>query len=127
MPLTAEAFNVTVGNNGSTIGSLQLLAGSSEAMAVFGVNTDCTIHVYETSRANWGLYPNPADEWMQLTFSDALINRSITLMDASGRVVATWNTTQQQWTMDVSAFAAGFYLLNVDELGQRTTQTVIIR
>lgn len=127
MPLTAEAFNVTVGNNGSTIGNLQLLAGSSEAMAVFGVNTDCTIHVDETSRANWGLYPNPADEWMQLTFSDALINRSITLMDASGRVVATWNTTQQQWTMDASAFAAGFYLLNVDELGQRTTQTVIIR
>ena len=114
-------------SNGNTIGNLQLQMGSSEATAVFGVNTDCTIGVNEQPKNTWTIYPNPADEMLHVNFVNAPTHRMITLMDASGRSIESWNITQQQWTMDVHSIAPGFYVLQVDEAGTITTQTVIIR
>ncbi|MFM7309749.1 MAG: PKD domain-containing protein [Flavobacteriales bacterium] len=127
MPLAAEAFNVTVGSNGTTIGNLQLTMGGSEAMAVFGVNTDCTIGLNEEQATTWSVYPNPAEDQIHLVFEPLDDVKTISLIDASGRTIGTWSTSQNQFSLDVREFASGFYMLCVEEHGTVSTQTMIIR
>ncbi|MCX6316866.1 MAG: T9SS type A sorting domain-containing protein [Bacteroidetes bacterium] len=59
------------------------------------------------------VYPNPAHDL--LTISGAIAGTQITLTDISGRVLQQMNVTQQVFTLDISRYSNGVYLLTTSD------------
>ena len=61
---------------------------------------------------NITLYPNPTHQSVQIRNSGSTI-RSVTLFDASGRMLNVVNVNDHTAVIDLSAYAAGTYFLRI--------------
>lgn len=79
-----------------------------------------------------GVYPNPAYTLLHVTFDNPREGTAcrMILSDLYGRLMETLTVTddQKKFTLDVSAFPAGIYLLRIaPDLGKPVTKKIIIR
>ncbi len=90
-----------------------------------------TIGVDEAAlRANLSVGPNPADDFVNVTFNNVEGNYTLTMMDVTGRVVSneTINVLgQTQHTVDVSGLSAGVYMLNVNNGAASATYKISVQ
>lgn len=73
------------------------------------------VHVNETARKTWSVYPNPASNTLTI---DAFVGSELTLFDLSGRALRTWQNLTEQPLVDVSGLARGVYIISDLRTGQ---------
>jgi hypothetical protein len=96
---------------------------SSEAYAV-NVLVDTTTSISEHSNTTVGIYPNPADKFVNVSTSYSRNNLS--LMDAAGRVVKN-QTISQSGTFGIEDMPAGIYLLRVSNEFSNSIHRLVIQ
>jgi hypothetical protein len=111
----------------ATIGDCEAF---SNTLAIYGVpdacdNVNARLSQPDTTRysSSYKMYPNPAAA--TLTISGISGASSITLMTADGRVLATEQYATESVSLDVSGFAPGLYLVQVNDLSGIRTQTFV--
>ena len=72
------------------------------------------------------LFPNPASDILHCTF-ETIKNRKLSMVDVSGRTIASWESNLRNEAIDIKAFANGVYFLKVEEGQHHYTQKFIIR
>lgn len=75
----------------------------------------------EITNANFQVYPNPTEGTVFLKRNDVNLNKPLVVrvMDLTGRTLNTFNWTNNQSTeIDLSAYAAGVYLIEVSGSGK---------
>jgi hypothetical protein len=73
------------------------------------------IESVEPSSLQFRIFPNPANEYVNI--STAGINEALNLklMDLMGNVIATYKFQQPEYQIPVSGLAAGMYLISVSD------------
>ncbi len=71
------------------------------------------------------LYPNPSTGRFTITFSKPLNNASISIVDNTGKPVASFRTSGNKAEIDLSSYAAGIYYVRIEENGQTITKKVV--
>jgi hypothetical protein len=91
-----------------------------DGLAVFinAVGTD------EVSAVNaWQLYPNPASDIINIEGLNG--NAQVMVMDATGRLMDQFNTTETKVYLNISDYESGIYLIQVkDDFGLRTERLI---
>ena len=62
-------------------------------------------------KANFKIFPNPADDVINITYQDNVEITGIRLTDIQGKVLKMYRTASRQ--IDVSRMSSGIYLLNI--------------
>lgn len=96
---------------------------SSDPYAV-NVLVDTTTSILEGSNTTVGIFPNPADKFVNVSTSYSRNN--ITLMDAAGRVVKN-QTISQSGTFGIEDMPAGIYLLRVSNENSNSIHRLVIQ
>lgn len=68
------------------------------------------------------LYPNPVEGWMTIEGENLSKYQQVELRDAAGRLVYTWKVENTKMNIDLSAFAAGQYTVQIS--GSEANQVV---
>ena len=95
----------------------------SEAYAV-NVLVDTTTSISELSNTTVGIYPNPADKFVNVSTSYS--RNILTLMDAAGRVIKN-QTISQTGTIGIEEMSAGIYLLRVANEKSNSVHRIVIQ
>lgn len=72
------------------------------------------------------VFPNPANETVNISWTTASYKTTVQLMDISGRVVSEQVVNGNTATIDVSQFPAGTYFVNVSADGAASTAKLIV-
>jgi hypothetical protein len=77
----------------------------------FGYNNDLANDVADFNADNWIIYPVPANDYLFVTADQPSTSMHCTVYDFAGRAI--WSSTENgNFSIDVSAWSAGFYVLN---------------
>ncbi len=80
----------------------------------------------ETNESEIALFPNPAEQWLNVSWSTESAVMSIT--DASGRKVSQWNVSgKRQHTLDVSDLAPGVYFIGMNSERGLVSMVFVVR
>lgn len=71
------------------------------------------IKLYNKQNSSISIYPNPVKTKMTVTVSRADVGSTARLLDKEGRTLKQFVLTQQNFTVDMSSYAAGMYLLQL--------------
>ncbi|MDG1262863.1 MAG: T9SS type A sorting domain-containing protein [Flavobacteriales bacterium] len=90
---------------------------------------DCGTAVNENPESPFSIYPNPATNQLNLSWSTTIHGKALVRMTTlAGKIVLEEETTtSQQHTIDTSALAEGFYLLTVQMNNQWYVEKVVVR
>ncbi len=94
------------------------------------VTVELCMGVADADQQVYGLYPNPTEGSITLTYRGADAAVAIAVMDASGRVVMEQRTALtggQRHQMDLGNLAPGLYTVRLSKEGDFTTMRVIVR
>jgi len=97
----------------------------TETSLVLSQEDGIPLSVENLESFDFSVAPNPASDIITIK-GDFEADATAQLTDASGRVIETLNVKNGQ-TIDVSALNSGMYLLTVNNAGQNTTKTVVVR
>ena len=79
-----------------------------------------------TNDLTHSVYPNPADNYMTIVFADANETHTVQLLDLSGRVMKSIQTSNAEYTIEKCDINAGNYILKVsNNAGQVSIQHVM--
>lgn len=81
--------------------------------------------VDELNKFDFTVAPNPATDVVTIS-GEFDANATAQLTDASGRVIETM-TISNGHTIDVSSLNSGMYMLTINNAGQKSTKTVVVR
>lgn len=59
----------------------------------------------------FSVYPIPAKDFLQISFSEAKLSTQIQLLDSRGSIVREWFRAEREAILDIRGIAAGVYLL----------------
>lgn len=71
------------------------------------------------------LYPNPTSGRFSVTFSKALNNATIHIMDATGKIITRMKAKGYKVYVDLSIYAVGVYFVHVEEGDFTITKKVV--
>lgn len=71
------------------------------------------------------LYPNPTTSKFSVTFSKALNNTTIYVLDAAGKTIMTVKAKGFKADFDLAGKAAGVYYVHIEENGKIITKKVV--
>lgn len=118
----ADYLNVTVMVNGAIVQALELVENGTLQI---GVGTDCVVGVNENEANNWMVYPNPANDLIQLRGANSQ-NVSINVYNSLGALVTTEKVTTLQHSLSVANWPAGYYTVVINDNGKTFTTPVAI-
>lgn len=90
---------------------------------VLFVEEPLTAQIFNSKSA---VYPNPANQFLQIANPWLGTNIKITLLDGKGRLVYTGNANNASITIPVGAFASGFYALKLQSDTGTQTHSIVI-
>jgi Secretion system C-terminal sorting domain len=79
----------------------------------------------ETTADDFVLYPNPANNYIQIQSPANLPIESYMIMDAMGRIVMTRQASSSGFTIDISSLDAGIYIITMKTDKGLTTKKII--
>ena len=116
---------------GTDIGDLTSTGECIELSNTFTtVTVELCTGVADADQQVYGLYPNPTEGLITLTYRGADAAVAIAVLDASGRVVMeerTALTGGQRHQMDLGSLAPGLYTVRLSKEGRFTTIRVVVR
>lgn len=71
------------------------------------------------------IYPNPANDHIQVSFTDKAVSGSIKLLNSIGQVITTKAITGNDTHIDMSSYASGMYMIKVESTGINTTRRFV--
>jgi len=83
----------------------------------------CAASVKENNIEGLNIFPNPADEVLNIT-SNSTADKNVQLFDLTGKKVLDVTTVS---TVNVSSLKAGIYVAKINEAGKTATRKVIIK
>lgn len=95
----------------------------TETSLVLSQEDGIFVGVEELNSFDFTVAPNPASDLVTV-YGEFEASATAQLLDASGRVINTFNVTNGQ-AIDVSTLNSGMYLLTINNAGQTTTKTVV--
>lgn len=109
--------------------------GSSTGDFIFTKEKIVTAGIEDNNASiyNLGMFPNPANEIVNIIYSTKETNRvGITIFDLTGKTVYTQNSLGtsmglNQYQIDVSGFTKGIYVVSLSNGHQRVQQKLIIK
>jgi alpha-amylase len=129
--------------NGNTAGNEELLAGwcanangyraiaaPRDTMLPIVCYTFCdlcsTVGMEESSAGNFSAWPNPAGEFVKLTFGTAEV-RTISVVDFTGREVINLKSSEMTLTLNLESLAGGvYYIRSMNNSGSVRVEKVIV-
>lgn len=73
------------------------------------------IRLTSNQQAGVSVYPNPAKDQVTITVGHDLVNTEMLLTDLTGKVLLVYNIQQLSFTLDLSTYANGLYLLKFSQ------------
>lgn len=80
----------------------------NESIAV-KVQAESTVDITDDNLVELKLYPNPAQNVIQIEIAESLIGCNYQLIDANGKVVVSGTSSSSKFTIDITKLAAGYY------------------
>lgn len=128
-------------SNNCTSGSYTIIdansvqvAGLTQAQANFGTSNTQTFCVGPNNigelndlQQQWVVYPNPADQVMNVEMSAIEGMKEVTLLSPAGQVVTRITTSAGQASMTVNGLAKGVYFVRLASDKGTMTKTVVIK
>ena len=80
--------------------------------------------ITEAQNSDFGIqiFPNPATENLNVVVDDELIGKEISVCDLSGRILIKQRIVVSNFTLDISLFSKGIYVLKVGGVAKRITK-----
>jgi len=88
------------------------------------INKDKT-KTTEEFQAVDALYPNPTTGRFYVTFSKALKNAKVVVIDANGKIITQFKASGNKVDFNLSSVAAGIYFVRIEEGGNVISKKVI--
>lgn len=85
-----------------------------------------TVGVEEVNGVGWALFPNPADEFLEIRFT-AVDEADVWVYTTLGELVATGRMEEGSCRLDVSALSSGYYVVRVGGRNTVVQRAVVIR
>lgn len=85
-----------------------------------------SIGIQDESQIEFILYPNPANDWINLQFSEVSQNRSIELTDITGHQLSSDIIQNQNHMLLLSNFPPGIYIITVFEGRKKSSRKIVI-
>ena len=107
------------GNNNYTFTEMQTLTGTAYyRVKQTDIDGKFTYSPVITLRNNHGqqvsIYPNPAKELITVTVGNNLLNKNAMLTDMYGKVLQIIKISSLSFTLNLSGYPAGFYVMKID-------------
>ncbi len=115
-------------DNGDTLTSIaQADANFGSALALdFCIGAGSGAGLNTWANESWGMYPNPAKNNVTIAFGESKAVKTVSILSASGAVIATYTSSENQLKMDIDALANGVYFVKVsNEMGTSTKKLII--
>jgi hypothetical protein len=111
--VTGNAFNPAVSGAGTfyAVYSVTNASGCVVSDSV-AITVDVCTGITENTSSTFTIFPNPANNNITVSWSTADI-KTLTLRDAAGRVVRTYNVNGTQAQLSLEGLASGVYFLSV--------------
>jgi hypothetical protein len=108
------------------------LAGSSNPLSEFNlalseVDPISIVNVQEINNADFAVYPNPAADVLNIQLKNELNNATVSIIDATGRIVLSQALNAKSNTIDTAALNQGLYIIRVNNAGAVTSEKVVIK
>jgi len=89
---------------------------------------DVPLGLFETEAPGFKLYPNPTQSSVNIQLTEATVARVLRISDQSGRELLRRELAigEDQLSLDLANFAAGFYLVQLQGAGGINTQKLVI-
>lgn len=89
---------------------------------------DVPLGLFETEAPGFKLYPNPSQGSVNIQLQEATAERQLVIRDQSGRLLLERNLAigEEQVSLDLANFAAGFYLVQLQGAGGINTQKLVL-
>ena len=100
-----DVHSVVVDNDGTK------WIGTGNGLAKFNLTT--TIGQESIFNHEFGLFPNPANDFITLKISGEIQNTTVDILNIQGKTIKTFNLNNNETRMDVSSFPAGVYLVTI--------------
>lgn len=102
--------------------------GSSTGISSFNTTLLSSLSVEEDVAAGLKVYPNPASDFIQMTFSKDLGQKTAVLYDLSGKLLRSWNLgSGMSAQIEVNGINPGLYLLQLNGNNSVINTKVIIK
>ncbi len=121
----ATAPYTYIWNNGETTEDLSGIIGGNYTVTVIDANNCDTVLTFNvptvvsvhqvTVENNLKLYPNPASEFISLSAAYPLIAEIITIIDASGKEIVQYHSSNLPFEMDIHNLSPGLYIIRVQQ------------
>jgi hypothetical protein len=107
--VTLQINNIT---NSTTIANISWLQNQLDTIIYFGINADCPNYVLEKADQNaLIIYPNPANNNVQLSIATADANGRIKIYDTTGKMVGQEKMNAVTMQLSLNTLPAGMYTL----------------
>lgn len=139
-PTTTSNFTPTSSQWRTDSVSMSAYAGQSEVLISFnsisnyGNNLyvddifvgDFSTGITELNTADISLYPNPADNIVNIVSANGFENGEVTIMNLLGETLLTQNIQggQQSLLLDISSLASGYYIISVHTQNSTVTKSI---
>jgi hypothetical protein len=74
-------------------------------------SAESTVAIPEENKIAVMIYPNPAQDFIQIDLAESMIGSNFQLIDASGKIIISGNIFAVKFTLDITKLAAGHYSL----------------
>lgn len=81
--------------------------------------------IVDAENSQLKVYPNPADEILNIQWQSDFEPAQLQLMDATGRIVVSKRATQSLEQLDLHGIPSGYYMLNIIGADSKTTMQVL--
>lgn len=135
---TVEGGSITDGNGTDALNVVWTEAGQGEVCVTETTEDGCVgsevcldvfvvlSSVGELPQGELSLFPNPAQDWLQLAWTGQNLNNAhVILRDATGRIVKAQQVSEQE-TLDVSSLTSGTYHLEFTAPDYGTIQRQVV-
>ena len=105
-------------------GSLFSLSSPSAIMVRF--TDDPSLGIEETAANNFSVYPNPANDAINVSLATAA-EATVTVLDLSGKTVKSTTMNGMNTTLSTTGMTSGVYFVNVTVGNTTTTQKIVVK
>lgn len=118
-----QEYTITISHKGSLDANKQEFG-----IAISGIQNAPTLGVDKHELTGVSLYPNPAENFVNIKMDEVQNNLNIAVYDMNGRKVMQEKTTlDSSYQMDISRLNQGVYFVKIESEGKTSTQKLIVK
>lgn len=119
-----QEYTITISHKGSLFNDKQEFG-----IAISGIQNTPTLGVDKHELTGVSLYPNPAENFVNIDLAEVKNNLNLAIYDLNGRKVMENNVrlNASSHQLDISRLKGGIYFIKIESDGKTTTQKLIVK